>query len=426
MTLAKDGLKHCPRCVQTYPVARFSRNQKQPDGLQSHCKTCHTLNSKESRQHDPSASREAHARWRAKNPNASRERSAKWRAENQDAVKADGVLRRIIRLEAPGRGVPKKVWEQIVTAWGGTCGYCSDAPATEQDHVVPLSAGGAHDVLNVVPACKPCNMQKGGRPPEEWAPFDLKILARLVHDIAAKLDLGLTGSRRANARLPPAGSYIAVPNATAPVMPPTNATFAVQGLKHCWRCKEVKPFAEFGKLTRSADGLNDRCRACNLEAYYDRPKIEPPAEKHCSGCKEAKPIAEFGVNKAQPDGRHHYCFACTKARRPSNPKRVATAEEKLTTRRVWAETNREKLREADKARRAANPEKASAAQRRYVEKNAAKLLEGHRLRRAAHSPEQKARTAELARAWKEAHPVRAREHVLTYTTKRSHAKVPTC
>ncbi len=36
------------------------------------------------------------------------------------------------------------------------------------DHVVPIVAGGRHDISNVVPSCMPCNMSKGIRPVDEW------------------------------------------------------------------------------------------------------------------------------------------------------------------------------------------------------------------------------------------------------------------
>lgn len=51
--------------------------------------------------------------------------------------------------------------------WGYACCYC-DAPAEHLDHVVPLSAGGADVAHNVVPACEPCNLDKGARSLADW------------------------------------------------------------------------------------------------------------------------------------------------------------------------------------------------------------------------------------------------------------------
>ncbi len=51
--------------------------------------------------------------------------------------------------------------------FGLRCAYCltwgGGGAASErlsEDHVVPLSQGGAHDLTNIVPACKRCNTRK--------------------------------------------------------------------------------------------------------------------------------------------------------------------------------------------------------------------------------------------------------------------------
>ncbi len=58
-------------------------------------------------------------------------------------------------------------WVARVTEYGGRCAYCS-RPATTQDHVVPLSRGGRHEIANVVPACKSCNSSKRDKLVSEW------------------------------------------------------------------------------------------------------------------------------------------------------------------------------------------------------------------------------------------------------------------
>ena len=40
-----------------------------------------------------------------------------------------------------------------------TCVYCGQ-PATEVDHVTPVSRGGSHKLNNLVASCKRCNAQK--------------------------------------------------------------------------------------------------------------------------------------------------------------------------------------------------------------------------------------------------------------------------
>lgn len=49
---------------------------------------------------------------------------------------------------------------------GHRCQYCG-ATADSIDHVVPRSRGGAHEWENVTAACRPCNLRKRDRTPEE-------------------------------------------------------------------------------------------------------------------------------------------------------------------------------------------------------------------------------------------------------------------
>ena len=43
-----------------------------------------------------------------------------------------------------------------------TCAYCG-LDANQVDHIIPRSAGGSHDLDNLVACCKPCNTRKGSR-----------------------------------------------------------------------------------------------------------------------------------------------------------------------------------------------------------------------------------------------------------------------
>jgi len=51
-----------------------------------------------------------------------------------------------------------------------TCQYCGQKPPASQltmDHVNPVVKGGPKSWENIVTACRPCNLKKGGRTPEE-------------------------------------------------------------------------------------------------------------------------------------------------------------------------------------------------------------------------------------------------------------------
>jgi len=47
------------------------------------------------------------------------------------------------------------------------CQYCGDGDDLTFDHVVPRSRGGRTTWENIVTACAPCNLAKGGRTPRE-------------------------------------------------------------------------------------------------------------------------------------------------------------------------------------------------------------------------------------------------------------------
>ena len=50
---------------------------------------------------------------------------------------------------------------------GYKCVYC-ERPAKDIDHVLPITKGGMHHILNMVACCKSCNSSKGDRTPDEW------------------------------------------------------------------------------------------------------------------------------------------------------------------------------------------------------------------------------------------------------------------
>ena len=50
---------------------------------------------------------------------------------------------------------------------GFACQYCGDPNELTFDHVIPRSRGGRTTWENIVTACAPCNLTKGGRTPRE-------------------------------------------------------------------------------------------------------------------------------------------------------------------------------------------------------------------------------------------------------------------
>ena len=57
-----------------------------------------------------------------------------------------------------------KTREYILERDSHTCRYCGE-PALQVDHIIPRCQGGTEEHSNLVAACGPCNMSKGGRTP---------------------------------------------------------------------------------------------------------------------------------------------------------------------------------------------------------------------------------------------------------------------
>ena len=111
-----------------------------------------------------------------------------YRFENHEQVKASGRIYKAAhpdehlaykhKCRAKEAGV-KIGDEKAILAWIKSwktsapvaCHYCSSiAPGTDMtvDHVVPISAGGPHDLYNLVVCCLSCNSSKQNKLPAEW------------------------------------------------------------------------------------------------------------------------------------------------------------------------------------------------------------------------------------------------------------------
>ena len=75
----------------------------------------------------------------------------------------DAKRRGLMRSERP---LTVAEWEDIKTQHNNCCAYCGKpSQRLTQDHITPLSKGGAHSLHNVIPACRSCNSRKNVGPP---------------------------------------------------------------------------------------------------------------------------------------------------------------------------------------------------------------------------------------------------------------------
>ena len=59
-------------------------------------------------------------------------------------------------------------WRAQLKRYGNACAYCHQRGTLQLEHVIPLSRGGTNRIANVVPACGPCNVEKGTLTAYEW------------------------------------------------------------------------------------------------------------------------------------------------------------------------------------------------------------------------------------------------------------------
>lgn len=118
---------------------------------------------------DPEKRQVSMANYRARNRERLNRRQAEYIKRNPDVsqnAREARIARKKHNTQAPLRVAE---WRAIKERYGHRCAYCGISPRRlEQDHVIPLSRGGAHEAANVVPACRRCNAMKGSKTPEEW------------------------------------------------------------------------------------------------------------------------------------------------------------------------------------------------------------------------------------------------------------------
>lgn len=147
------------RYAETHPEAIKAKQERRKPKIRAWLKA--------DREASPEKYQERFSRWHEQNGEYNTERQRAWRALNPAALKAQSNRRRARKIAAPGDGVTREQWQALLDSYLGLCIYCG-APATDMDHVDPLSKGGAHDTDNVAPACGSCNSSKNNYTLTVW------------------------------------------------------------------------------------------------------------------------------------------------------------------------------------------------------------------------------------------------------------------
>ena len=116
----------------------------------------------------PEKVRASQAAWYAKNRGRATATKLAWTRANPERHSATSMRTHTRKLNAPGRGVSAEQRQEILDGSLGLCVYCNKRKKLNLDHIEPLARGGAHDIENVVPACKSCNSSKCDTPLLLW------------------------------------------------------------------------------------------------------------------------------------------------------------------------------------------------------------------------------------------------------------------
>ena len=54
-------------------------------------------------------------------------------------------------------------WEEKLKEFNYSSAYCGAKEKIEQDHIIPLSKGGIHEIKNIHPLCRSCNAKKSNK-----------------------------------------------------------------------------------------------------------------------------------------------------------------------------------------------------------------------------------------------------------------------
>lgn len=139
-----------------------SRRQKRQDNLEATRAADKEAYKRKDKDKKRLAERARYARNKAQE--AARKHAAY--VKNPDIFAERTRQRRAKKAGAEHHDLTTAQWREIKAAYGYRCAYCGRKPRTlEQEHITAIAKGGDHTVMNVVPACLPCNRRKGAGEP---------------------------------------------------------------------------------------------------------------------------------------------------------------------------------------------------------------------------------------------------------------------
>lgn len=116
--------------------------------------------------------------------------------------------------------------------------------------------------------------------------------------------------------------------------------------KHCPKCGETKPAAQFYAIKSRSDGLSSYCRECQVRdtkaRYNPHPRYRAPeGMKWCPRCQTMLSRERFGKNRSAHDGLQPRCKPCSVAAVTASRHKDPTSHRKSS--RAWAIKNQSRV-----------------------------------------------------------------------------------
>lgn len=173
--------KVCTKCNETLPATLeyFYKHDRCLYGVRAWCKKCHARitapNVRAWERANPERAKATQKRSASKNGHKYKERlknrPPRKPVRNLELDRISDQRKRARKRALPATFTAKQ-WQACLEYFHHTCVYCGAQQdfwhVLEQEHFIPVTAGGGYIAENIIPACKSCNSSKCDAPADQW------------------------------------------------------------------------------------------------------------------------------------------------------------------------------------------------------------------------------------------------------------------
>ena len=185
--------KKCYKCNEIKYLEDFPNNKSKNDGKSSECKICKQKIDKLYRDKNKEKLKNYFYNYNKKHKEELSKKKKIYNTNNKEKIikqkkkyyqkNKEKVKEKIINYKKNNKHkyqlysnsrrskkvtlIDKFTYQDIIDKYGNMCFYCQGI-FEHIDHYIPLSKGGLHNIDNVRPSCKNCNLSKGSKLPEDF------------------------------------------------------------------------------------------------------------------------------------------------------------------------------------------------------------------------------------------------------------------